>query len=156
MTQCQIDYDWNISSCFPISPGCLGRGAVDYEAVSVSAASSVGLIKRGHGLMAFSPWAYRNLLMWSIGHFGLFITFCLLQIRLCFFHVCVLLSHSVISLSLSLQETPNKLCGVKRASWLHTCGAPRNYRSSRVMARCEHTHIHTHMRTRRMWCCPHV
>lgn len=49
----------------------------------------------------------------------------------------------VLSLSpLSLQETPNKLCGVKRARWPLTCGAPRSYRSSRVTGRWEDTPNH--------------
>eukprot|EP00064_Thunnus_orientalis_P008354 superscaffoldBa00000988_g8377 len=39
------------------------------------------------------------------------------------------------------KETPNKLFGVKRARWPLTCGAPRNYRSSRVMGRSKVGHF---------------
>lgn len=71
MTQCQIDYDWNISSWFQISPGCFGRGAVDYEAVSVNSVSRASLIKLGQLLITLPTWAERNLLIRSEGHFGL-------------------------------------------------------------------------------------
>lgn len=71
--------------------------------------------------------------------------FCLLRLSsLLFFFLwrppCLRPLPSFSHLCPSLQETPNRLCAVKRARWLLTCGAPQNCHSSRVMGRCEYTH----------------
>lgn len=60
MMQCQIDYDWNMSSCFSISLGCFARKAVHYEAVSVNSACSATLIRLGQGLISFPTLAKKN------------------------------------------------------------------------------------------------
>lgn len=145
-----------MSSCFPISLSCFARRAVHYEAVSVSSGCSASLIKLGQGLISFSTWTEKNLHIWCKGHFVLLALSAECTSVACWFFFfflwllqcqCPLLSFSL--LYPTLQETPNKLYGVKRARWLLTCGAPQNYRSSRVMGRCE---IHTP----RVWCCPHL
>lgn len=85
-----------------------------------------------------------NQLIWSGGHFGSLALFCLLRscVLLSFFlwlPPCLCHLPSFSHLRPSPQETPNRLCGVKRARWLLTCGAPQNCRSSRAMGRYEYT-----------------